>query len=470
MNYKTLAVIISLLFTVSGKAQENVSAAQMFLTTEKIGTVTIVMAGTGDFTIDWGDGSEIETHTFGEFDRHIWSHYHIFDDYSYRHSYSCSTPRTITITGENITRLICGNNQLTHLDVSRNPMLIYLNCGNRPAGWFVSSNTTLADALRSYNKFVSLDLTKNYALRELNCARTNLTSLDVSNNIELRALDCSGNQLTSLDVSKNTKLRALESSGNQLTNAALNNLFETLPEHESGNATIHVDLNIEAEVLNERIANNKRWRVDIIDQYVFLDEIVITSQCVRNDWRDSCNLITTKKFGFRRNRTYNLEFEFKAGTIVGPRFVKKGKSYIWRGKRFRTYSLDCVIYYFDINGDTTNTIFSFPQEKHWNSEMKKYDFFDYIFENLNYPETASCNGISDRVFVRFAIDFEGNAKDIEILRSPDDLLSQEVLSVIRSAPKLDVDKYVMDIFPTRYPLPKRNYVDSFILPIVFRLN
>ena len=63
MNYKTLAVIISLLFTVSGKVHEKASAAQMFLTTEKIGTVTIVMAGTGDFTIDWGDGSEIETQT-----------------------------------------------------------------------------------------------------------------------------------------------------------------------------------------------------------------------------------------------------------------------------------------------------------------------------------------------------------------------------------------------------------------------
>lgn len=52
------------------------------------------------------------------------------------------------------------------------------------------------------------------SLTQLLCFDNQLTTLDVSKNTALTALDCSENQLTSLDVSKNTALKRLFYQGN----------------------------------------------------------------------------------------------------------------------------------------------------------------------------------------------------------------------------------------------------------------
>ncbi len=60
-------------------------------------------------------------------------------------------------------------------------------------------------------------------LAELRCANNQLTSLDISKNPELRSLNCSGNQLTELDLSQNQKLETLSCAGNQITTLDLRN-------------------------------------------------------------------------------------------------------------------------------------------------------------------------------------------------------------------------------------------------------
>ena len=79
-----------------------------------------------------------------------------------------------------LTGLSCYDNQLTSLDVSKNPALEWLECHR--------------------NQLTSLDVSKNPALTDLNCNGNQLTSLDVSKNPALKWLDCTDNQLTSLDV------------------------------------------------------------------------------------------------------------------------------------------------------------------------------------------------------------------------------------------------------------------------------
>ena len=128
--------------------------------------VTISMYGTEGtlFTIDWGDGIKNEEYMKESESLN-----------KYTHTYSDTSAHTITIIGENITRLTCKNNQLTSLDVSKNAVLEKLICwGNK------------------------------------------LTELDVSNNTALVKLDCSLNQLTSLDVSKNTALEDLSYDENRI--------------------------------------------------------------------------------------------------------------------------------------------------------------------------------------------------------------------------------------------------------------
>ncbi len=68
----------------------------------------------------------------------------------------------------------------------------------------------------------------------LHCDKNNLTSLDVSKNPALEWLNCEQNKLTSPDVSKNAALRYLKCENNQLTNLNVENTSIDLSSYYSG--------------------------------------------------------------------------------------------------------------------------------------------------------------------------------------------------------------------------------------------
>ena len=89
-----------------------------------------------------------------------------------------------------LTDLLCGNNNLTELDVSENPELVRLICYN--------------------NSLTSLNLNKNTKLGSLNCNNNKLTVLDLRENKSLWWLRCNNNCLTSLDLRNNPPIRDLQ--------------------------------------------------------------------------------------------------------------------------------------------------------------------------------------------------------------------------------------------------------------------
>ena len=121
-----------------------------------------------------------------------------------------------------LTKLLCQNNQLTSLNVSKNTALEELDCGdNQLTSLDVSANTALKQLYCMNNPLTALDVSANTALTDLNCINTQRASLDVSKNTALEELSCWGNQLTSLDVSANTALKDLDCGQNQLTSLDL---------------------------------------------------------------------------------------------------------------------------------------------------------------------------------------------------------------------------------------------------------
>ena len=89
-----------------------------------------------------------------------------------------------------LTDLLCGNNNLTELDVSENPELKRLICYN--------------------NSLTSLNLNKNTKLESLNCNKNKLTVLDLRENKSLWWLRCNNNCLTSLDLRNNPQIGDLQ--------------------------------------------------------------------------------------------------------------------------------------------------------------------------------------------------------------------------------------------------------------------
>jgi len=167
--------------------------------TAKQGEVLLFITGS-NITINWGDGNidYIGNSTSFSGDEII-------------NIYSNAVPRTITITGDDISRLNCSNMDLTELDVSACPSLEWLGCWG--------------------NKLTSLNVSDNFNLEQLYCFENLLTSLNVSANINLKYLHCFDNLLTSLNVSANTNLTELICFDNNMEAAALNTLFGSLYNH-----------------------------------------------------------------------------------------------------------------------------------------------------------------------------------------------------------------------------------------------
>lgn len=92
--------------------------------------------------------------------------------------------------------LVCSNNKIVELDVSKNTKLTWLNCSkNQLTGLNVSRNTLLTNIWCSDNLLTSIDLSNNKALLYVNNSNNQLSSLDVSNCKGLTRVLCSGNQI-----------------------------------------------------------------------------------------------------------------------------------------------------------------------------------------------------------------------------------------------------------------------------------
>jgi len=205
-------VAAALIMSCGGRGGSNVGSGdsdlyKIKLTTEADGKITLGIVGSGVATIDWGDGSEIDTLTITE----RWPRF--------EHTYPSASTRTITVTGDNITGFGCSGSGITNLDVSRCTELTVFGCYDNQ-----------------------------------------LTSLDVSNNLALTYLKCTNNQITSLDLSKNTALTTLDCENNQLSFDALNALFDSLSDNSvEGEKKIYIRNNPGEELFDKSKAESKGW-------------------------------------------------------------------------------------------------------------------------------------------------------------------------------------------------------------------
>lgn len=86
--------------------------------------------------------------------------------------------------------------------------------------------------------------------------------------------------------------------------------------------------------------------------------------------------------------------------------------------------------------------------------------FEFIQKNVIYPEIPKRNNIQGTVFVNFSIsDIDGSIQNINILRSPDEYLSEEAIRVVKLMPKWSITE-----------IDGEKTSMSFNLPIKFSLK
>ncbi|TNE81358.1 MAG: T9SS type A sorting domain-containing protein [Bacteroidetes bacterium] len=127
-----------------------------------------------------------------------------------------------------LTSLLCGNNDLTSLDVTQNTALLTLQCqSNDLSSIDLSQNTSLGNFVCVDNQLTDLDISQNTSLTLLSISDNELTDIDLSQNTNLTILVCSNNSIETLDVSNNTSLQNFNCTSNSLTELNMKNLSTT---------------------------------------------------------------------------------------------------------------------------------------------------------------------------------------------------------------------------------------------------
>lgn len=165
----------------------------------------------------------------------------------------------------NLDSLICGNNDFTSIDLSRNTELKYLNCSDNKnlTTLDVSQNTKLKTLHANHNFLGTLDISKNTALEYLSCELNQLKALDVTNNVALKSLRCTLNGITSLDVSNNTALETLTCIYNGLETLDVSNNVSLTKLYCSSNQLPNLNISENIALIDLYCGDNQLSVLDV---------------------------------------------------------------------------------------------------------------------------------------------------------------------------------------------------------------
>ena len=120
---------------------------------------------------------------------------------------------------EDLEKLDCHDIGLTTLNVTKNFNLKELNCsGNqlKASLYILSSGLKKLNCSNNKLTFMNLGILSGLNLEEVDCSNNNITNIVMDSVGELVKFDCSNNNLMTLDVSQCSKLQQLNCAGNQL--------------------------------------------------------------------------------------------------------------------------------------------------------------------------------------------------------------------------------------------------------------
>ena len=106
------------------------------------------------------------------------------------------------------------------------------------------------------------------------------------------------------------------------------------------------------------------------------------------------------------------------------------------------------------SGEKKNSV-----EKNASFPGGKTALYAWLAKNMQYPELASAQGIQGTVQLQFVVDTDGSISEVNVMRSPDPLLSEEAIRLVKKMPKW------IPASRNGQPLKSR-----FNLPINFHLN
>ncbi len=151
----------------------------------------------------------------------------------------------------------CSYSSVRSLNLTANKELKYLYCDYCAISSLnVKVNTKLRELTCSGNDITSLNVAGNTALVKLACDSMAINSLDVTKNVRLETLDCSHNVITSLNVTNNTKLKVLRCHSNRISKLNLTKNTALTEMNVSGNKLTELNLSKNTALRRIECASN----------------------------------------------------------------------------------------------------------------------------------------------------------------------------------------------------------------------
>jgi hypothetical protein len=167
----------------------------------------------------------------------------------------------------NLTEVEGTANQLTSLDVSNLPNLVYLSVGgNNLETINFSGSTNLEVFQATNNNLTSLNFQGFPNLNTVSCGDNQLQSLGLEGLTNLLYLVCYDNNLTSLDVSDSPPLLYLDCAYNLIENLNITNLNSLVDFWGHDNAISELDLGLNTQIKTLRCQNNQIGNLDVSNQ------------------------------------------------------------------------------------------------------------------------------------------------------------------------------------------------------------
>jgi len=79
--------------------------------------------------------------------------------------------------------------------------------------------------------------------------------------------------------------------------------------------------------------------------------------------------------------------------------------------------------------------------------------FEYLSNNIHYPDAAKENGIQGRVIVTLVVERDGSPTGVTVVRSVDPSLDKEAIRVIRNMPRWNPGKQNGSTVRVKYMIP-----------------
>jgi TonB family protein len=90
-----------------------------------------------------------------------------------------------------------------------------------------------------------------------------------------------------------------------------------------------------------------------------------------------------------------------------------------------------------------------------NPEFKggQREMFQYLANNIEYPETSRKNNVEGTVYVGFVVNIDGEVVDVKVKRGISKSLDKEAMRVVKSMPKWSAGKLEGELVRVAYTLP-----------------